>query len=181
MVLNKVSSMGYFGGVAKVSRGPWFREFWVEDDGLEWYYSTLNTDGTQVYLLSNNMTLKDREQMSHLYSTMNRNNKISWFVGMWLGFETVTKVQYFKKMALGWRALSFFGVSFLFNNIFMNYSSQSYAPLFSAYLRKYQSKVTSNLFEINDEKKAYFYIDTSEYMNYTNADLSDEYHVHHGP
>ena len=37
------------------------------------------------------------------------------------------------------------------------------------------------MFEIKDEKKAYFYIDTSEYMNYSNATLGDQYHMSHGP
>jgi hypothetical protein len=46
-MLYKVNSMGYFGGYSKVSRGPWFREFWVEDDGLDWYYTFLNADGAK--------------------------------------------------------------------------------------------------------------------------------------
>ena len=48
-------------------------------------------------------------------------------------------------------------------------------------MRKYDSAAKTDLFDINDEKKAYFYIDDSQYMNYTNADLSDEYHCEHGP
>lgn len=68
-MLYKVNSMGYFGGVSKVSRGPWFKEFWVEDDGLDWYYTFLNTDGAKQYLLSNNIPLEDRQKLSHLYHT----------------------------------------------------------------------------------------------------------------
>ena len=30
--------MGYFGRVHQNSRGPWFRKWYAEDDGLEWYY-----------------------------------------------------------------------------------------------------------------------------------------------
>jgi len=60
-------AMGYFGGVNKVSRGPWFRKFWVEDDGLEWFYSFLDNDGNKCYLLSNNLPLGDREKLSYLY------------------------------------------------------------------------------------------------------------------
>lgn len=37
------------------------------------------------------------------------------------------------------------------------------------------------MWEIKDSKKEYFYIDTSQYMNYTNETVSDEYHCHHGP
>lgn len=53
----KVDSMGYFGGVSKVSRGPWFREYFVEDDGLEKYYTFFDHDGKKMTLLSNNMTV----------------------------------------------------------------------------------------------------------------------------
>ena len=65
----KVNSSGYFGGVAKVSRGPWFREFWVEDDGLEWYYSFRDNDGNVNYLLSNNVPIQDRERIDALFKT----------------------------------------------------------------------------------------------------------------
>jgi hypothetical protein len=37
------------------------------------------------------------------------------------------------------------------------------------------------LFEIKDPKKEYFYIDTSDYMTYSNKTLGEEYHCHHGP
>jgi len=50
-----------------------------------------------------------------------------------------------------------------------------------AFLRKYDSCIKKDIFEIKDEKKEYFYIDTSQYMNYTNSELADEFHVHHGP
>lgn len=53
--------------------------------------------------------------------------------------------------------------------------------MIGAYLRKYKASVKKDLFEIDDDKRKYFYIDTSQYMNYTNEDLSDEHHVHHGP
>ena len=57
MVLPKISSNGYLGGVMKVSRGPWFREHWVEDDGLDWFYAFKDNEKKNVFLLSNNMTL----------------------------------------------------------------------------------------------------------------------------
>lgn len=37
-MLYKASPFGYFGRVSKTSRGPWFREQWVEEDGLEYLY-----------------------------------------------------------------------------------------------------------------------------------------------
>lgn len=37
-MLYKVGPTGYFGRVSKVSRGPWFKENFIEEDGLEYYY-----------------------------------------------------------------------------------------------------------------------------------------------
>ena len=59
-MLYKISSMGYFGGVAKVSKGPWFRDFFVEDDGLDWFYSFIDSEGKKCFLLSNNMAVADK-------------------------------------------------------------------------------------------------------------------------
>merc|ERR1740133_460855 len=63
----------------------------------------------------------------------------------------------------------------------MNQTASMYGPVMGAYFRKYADCVQKDPNAIVDEKKSYFYIDTSEYMSYSNADLSDEYHVHHGP
>jgi hypothetical protein len=174
-------AMGYFGGYSKVSRGPWFRKFWVEDDGLDWFYTFSDSDNQKVYLLSNNIPLQDRERLSHLYHTHVRNNRISWFLGGWISFEAVTKLNYCRTSALGWRFFQWLGMSFVLKSLMMQQSGQYYNPVVGAYFRKYQQHVKRDLFEIQDEKRKYFYIDTSQYMNYSNADLSDEYHVHHGP
>ena len=180
-MLYKISSLGYFGGVAKVSRGPWYREFMVEDDGLDWFYQFKNTDGKACYLLSNNMAIEDRERVAHLYHTMLRNNKLSWMAGLLFSFEMVTRNAYLKKQALGWRFASLLGLGFLTKQFLMTLTGTMYSPLMGAYFRKYQAHVKTDIFEIKDAKKEYFYIDTSEYMNYSNATLSDEYHCHHGP
>ena len=55
-MLYKVTPMGYFGRVSQTSRGPWFKELLVEDDGLEWYYTYGDSMGMR-YLLSNNMSV----------------------------------------------------------------------------------------------------------------------------
>ena len=180
-MLYKIGSMGYFGGVYKVSRGPWYRDWFVEDDGLDWFYTFLDNDGNKNYLLSNNMTLQDRERFSHLFHTMNRNNRIGRFLGLWGGFETVRMVPYFRSMALGWRMLSALGLGFVYKSAFMGVSSENYQPVVAAYLRKYSDHIKTSMFDIKDSKKEYFYIDTSQYMNITNKDLADEFHVHHGP
>ena len=145
--------MGYFGGVYKQSRGPWFRAYWVEDDGLDWYYSFTDSDGAVKYLLSNNMKLEDRENMAALYKSMNRNNKISWFLGLFLGVETICQVNYFRTMASGWRVLSLFGLGFLYKSAIMQQSSLLYKPTIQAYLRKYNDAAKSDLFEIEDERR----------------------------
>ena len=55
-MLYKVSPFGYFSRVSKVSRGPWFQEYMVEDDGLEWFY-VYPINGENVHLLSNNVPI----------------------------------------------------------------------------------------------------------------------------
>ena len=57
----KVTPFGYFGRVTKVSRGPWFREFMVEEDGLEYFYVYNNGEGV-TFLLTNNIPVEDREK-----------------------------------------------------------------------------------------------------------------------
>ena len=74
MVFNKFSPRGYFGGNATLSRGPWFNERKVEDDGLERYYKFKNDQGETCYLLSNNLSLKDRESFASLYKSSHRVN-----------------------------------------------------------------------------------------------------------
>ena len=169
-------------GVKQFSRGPWFgKRFLVEDDGLDWFYTFMDNDGDKCYLLSNNLPWEDREKLAHLYHTSARNNKIAWFAGSWLGFETVSRVQYFRKMALGWRFTSCIGLAFAYKNIMMQQSGQNYQPVVGAMLRKYSDSIKRDLNEIRDEKREYFYIDTSQYMSYKNEDLSDEFHTDHSP
>ena len=55
-MLYKVTPFGYFGRVNQISRGPWFGEMNVEDDGLEWYYMFGDSSGNMKYLLSSNMS-----------------------------------------------------------------------------------------------------------------------------
>lgn len=112
---------------------------------------------------------------------MKRNNNLGWFGGLWLGFETMRKVPYFRNMALGWQALSFFGLGYFYKCIFMQLTGDIYNPTVNAYLRKYQQFIKKDLFDIKDEKKQYFYIDTSQYMSDRNMNVGDEYHAHEGP
>jgi len=63
----------------------------VEDDGLDWFYGFLDNDGNKCWLLSNNLSLEDRNKLGHLYHTNTRNNRIASFAGLWFGFEVVAK------------------------------------------------------------------------------------------
>ena len=63
----------YFGTVPiKISRGPWFKEYFAHDDGLEYYYKFTAEDGKTKYLLSNNMPWQDRENVDRLYKGIRR-------------------------------------------------------------------------------------------------------------
>lgn len=179
-MLYKVSPFGYFGRVTKVSRGPWFQEHMVEDDGLEWFY-VFGNQGEVTYLLSNNVPLEDRERLDRLYKSFQRNRALAWAGGLWLGLETVLRVPFFKSMAFGWRVLSLVGCGFAYKNLFQLYNGETYGPLFSAYFRKYSKVAKPDRFEITDRKREYFEIDTSEYMAYGYKDLGHDYHVNHGP
>lgn len=112
---------------------------------------------------------------------MERNRKFAFWAGLWLGLETVVRVPYFKKMAVGWRVLSWFGAAWLFKSAFNACNSCTYGPLVSAFLRKYSKCAKADPFEITDRKREFFDIDTSQYMRYNFNDLGMEYHAHHGP
>ena len=59
------------------------------------------------------------------------------FAGFFLAFEVVSRDSYFKKLAVGWRVASFFGVAYGFKTLFNAYNAKTYGPLVGAYLRKY--------------------------------------------
>jgi hypothetical protein len=179
-MLYKVSPFGYFGRMPKLSRGANFEEYKVEDDGLEWYY--VYQIGSQTfYLLSNNIAIKDRDNLSRFYQALQRNNYLALGAGLYLGLETVLRVPYFKTMAVGWRVLSLFGTGVLYKSLIQAHTSQYYGPVVSAFFRKYHSHAKTDLFEITDRKREYFEIDTSQYMNYNFGDLGHDHHAHHGP
>lgn len=177
----KVDSLGYFGGVSKVSRGPWFREYFVEDDGLEKFYTFRDHDNKKMTLLSNNMSVEDREAFSSLYKEHIRTNRLAWCLGSYLGYETVYHTRPLRALAPGYRFLIMLGFGFAYKSFFNYYWSIYTAPVMQAYLRKYAANSKHDPFEIKDAKREYFYIDTSQYMNYTNSTLGDQYHCSHGP
>jgi hypothetical protein len=90
-----------------------------------------------MYLLTNNISIEDREKFQRIWYVLERNKKLAWFGGLWLGVETVLRVPYFKKMAFGWKILSIFGTGFVFKTAFTAYNATTYGPVVSAFLRKY--------------------------------------------
>ena len=135
-MLYKFGGMGYFGRVDQVSRGPWFKRMFVEDDGLEWYYQYADANGLR-FLLSSNMDVADREDFARLYHAHGRASGLAMFAGFFLGLEVVTRHAYFAKMAWGWKVCSFFAVSYGFKSMFNAVNGNTYGPLMGAYLRKY--------------------------------------------
>ena len=154
---------------------------WVEHDGLDWYYTYTNADGKDQYLLSNNIPIADRTKFENLFFTHWRNSRISMGLGAFAAFETVLRVNYFKKMAIGWRTLSGLGFSWLYYQLLMAYSSVNHSPAIGAFLRKHEKLAVTDMFDITDEKREYFYIDTSQAMNYTHEDLEDMHSANNGP
>jgi hypothetical protein len=175
----KVTPMGYFGMPAKISRGPWFREVWVEDDGLEKYYVFSDAEGGKI-LLSNNMSVEDRHKLDYFYKGYERQQGLAKFAGLWLGVETVLRTAYFKRMAVGWRFASVFLVGYAYKKAFNFYNSYTYGPTLSAFMKKYSHQAKDEIFDIRDPKREWYNIDDSEYTNYGFEDLHD-YHSHHGP
>ena len=180
-MLYKVTPFGYFGRVNQISRGPWFAEMQVEDDGLEWFYLYGNDNSEVKHLLSNNMTYEDRTNFANLYWGQRRCSLLATAAGAFVGFEVISRHPYFRGMATGWRILSFVGVSYVAKTLFNKYNARTYGPLVGAYLRKYDDHATPDPFELTDRKREYYHIDDSQYMSYTMEDLTDHRHVSHGP
>ena len=178
-MLYKTGGMGYFGRVDQHSKGPWFKRLFAADDGLEWYYVYGDNSGLK-YLLSSNMSYADREDFARLYKAHNRASGLAMFAGFWLGIEIIARDRYFHKMAYGWKVLSWLAISWGIKNVFNAVNGQTYGPIMGAYLRKYENKGTSDLFEITDRKREFYQIDTSQYMSYTHEDLPHG-HTNYGP
>ena len=181
-MLYKFTPMGYFGRVSTISRGPWFAELQVEDDGLEYYYLHQDCNGVMRYLLSNNMSYKDRTELEALWSGAGRVTKLGWFLGGFVGLTAITKVPYFRSMAMGWSCLSLFAVAGATKMVMCQYYGRTYGPLIGSYFRKYRDVGAADAWELRDRKREYYQIDDSQYMAYTEADLENVHrHANHGP
>ena len=72
-------------------------------------------------------------------------------------------------------------VSCAWGGVLNGYTSANYhGPLICAYLKKYEQFAKEDMFDIKDEKREWFNIDTSDYLNYNFDDLHHA-HAHHGP
>jgi hypothetical protein len=74
-------------------------------------------------LLTNNIPLEERDRLQRLYYGLQRNRAFAWFGGLYLGFETVTRVPYFSKLAIGWKALALLGTGFVYKTLFSAYNA----------------------------------------------------------
>ena len=181
-MLYKFSPMGYFGRVSQISRGPWFAELQVEDDGLEYYYLHQDANGNMRYLLSNNMTYKDRTEMMALWNAQRRVTCLGWGLGLFVGASVITKDTVMRKWAYGWKAAALIGVAGFTKMLVCQYYGRTYGPLIGSYLRKYQDSAATDAWEIRDRKREYYHIDDSQYMAYTEESMGDVHrHSNHGP
>jgi hypothetical protein len=125
--------------------------------------------------------IQDRDRLQRLYDAYGRNYYLSYFAGLWVGAEIVGRVPVFRKMALGWRALSLVGSAWAVKTALQFQSGLYYGPLFCAYFRKYADSAKNDKYAITDRKREFYQIDTSDYLNYSNEDLGHDYHANHGP
>jgi len=173
------------GQVPHVARGPWFKELWVEDDGLDKYYQLTDENGDSRTLLSANVAWKDRDNLDRLYRSVKRSQLLIGVTSAYLSFEFVYRTPRINKLGWGLRLLAFAGIQMFSEKVLFNHAYSSYyGPLFAAYYQKYASHAKEDLFDIRDEKREYFEIDTSQYMEYDHDDLhhsGQHYHAHHGP
>jgi hypothetical protein len=181
-MLYKFTPMGYFGRVSQISRGPWFAEIQVEDDGLEYYYLHYDSNGNAHYLLSNNMSYEDRTRMQALHAGARRVENLGWGLGFFVGLSFISKDAWARKLAVGWKVLTFFATAGITKAVVCNYYGRTYGPLMGAYLRKYSDVSASDAWEIRDRKREFYQIDDSQYMAYTEDDLENIHrHSNHGP
>jgi len=153
----------------------------VTDDGLEYFYKYKNAEGNTEYLLSNNVPFQEREKLEHLYKAFQRTRTLTYLGGMWLGYEAVSRIPALAKFRRGTKFVILCGVAAFASTSIQYFNfNHYYGPLFCAYFTKYNSEAKEDLFKITDEKREWFDIDTSQYMNYTHEDL-DHAHTHHGP
>ena len=180
-MLYKFGPMGYFGRTSQISRGPWFAELQVEDDGLEQYYMHNDAAGNMRYLLSNNMSYKDRCEMQALFAAQSRINSIGWFSGMFAGAFVLTHDPIVRKWAYGWRGVTFLATAALVKVAACQFYARTYGPLIGSYFRKYQDKSATDAWEIRDRKREFYQIDDTQYMAYEEKDVDIHRHANHGP
>ena len=111
-----LTAPGYFTRPNKVSRGPWFREWTATDDGLEYYYTFKDSQGTSKYLLSNNMPFSDRDNLERLYFAYKRSSHLATFGGLWVGMECITRIPALAGLKWGSRIAAFIGIGVLAAN-----------------------------------------------------------------
>ena len=174
-----------FMDIPTIPRGPWFKEMVVQDDGLEYFYKMRDQEGNMKFLISNNLTWQDREDLSGLYKSAYRTKGLVFFSSAYVAFEIFNRIARLSKMGLGTKLVGGFIATCLIAGQVYDYSfNKYYGPMFAAFYKKYESHARADIHDIDDEKREWFEIDTSQYMNYDHDDLhhSDQhYESHNGP
>ena len=112
---------------------------------------------------------------------MERTKKLAIFGGAWLAFETFNRVCTLRKLGVGLKIPAFFLLTAGWGGVIQAFGTNNQnGPLICAYFKKYEHLAKENLFDIRDEKREWFDIDTSDYLKYSFDDLHHA-HAHHGP
>ena len=127
------------------------------------------------------MTYKDRCDLNALHVAQKRVAQIGWFAGFFAAASLLTHDAYVRKMAYGWKGLSFLLTAATVKVGISAYSSFTYGPLIGAYLRKYSGAARSDAWELRDRKREFYQIDDSQYMDYSEEQVDVHRHSNHGP
>ena len=125
-----------------------------------------------MYLLTNNIPLKEREIMDKLYRNIKLDRRISTYTSFIATVITFSKYN-FPMFTKGWKAFPFLLIWYSYNYCWNLYQAHYNAPMFMALIHKHLDKAKHDLYLIKDEKREWFDIDDSEYMAYSNKDVDE--------
>ena len=156
------------------SAGAVYKEHRVDDDGLDRIYN-FTYHGQTRYLLGNNLPREDRYQINALISRKMKNATIGIELSIFatvVGLSLLSKKGF--KFPFMFKLMGCTGSWLIFNGIWQYGQNKYWAPVFSAFFRKYLYLSKDNILELQDESREFFYIDDSTYMNYTKEDVVKE-------
>ena len=149
------SNMVSIGSVNRTT-GTWFREMLASDDDMEKFYK-FKINCVPMYLLTNNIPLRDREILHKLYCSIKMQRKSTNAVAFIAAVMLLAKIQLPSFQRL-WKlfplAIIFLGIRLGINLYLAQYNS----PMLLALLNKYKDKASSDLYAIKDEKLSLIHI-----------------------